>query len=843
MKRPALLLFAAALIAASPLQAQRTDLSGLKFCIDPGHGGHNAANDRYVVPEPGTEFWESESNFKKAMRLDTLLTERGAWVILTRYTNDYPNDEEPSLTARWTLANANNVNWFHSIHSNATGWTTNTTVDYTLILVKEDKTTRQAVWPQAVTLSNLIGPSIQSKVRNQNRSTWTYLDYTFYGGPSTGYNLGVLNGLAMPGELSEGEFHDFFPETRRLMNPLYCKMEAYALRNAFMQYFSVPADTLGIIAGIQYDVATSNPINLTQVRLLPLNRIVTGDSYNNGFYMFDKLPAGTYTVRFETPGYSSDSVQVILGTGATSFVDRSLVSQANPAVVLASPANNDTTVLVNKPVTLSFTKPMDTASVRGAFSINPAVAGTIAWNATNAALTFTPAAYLAPWVTYQIRVDTSARSATGQAFDGNGDGVSGDPFVLSFRTKYMDIFPPAVASASPASLAQLPAPTPVVNITFDEPLNQSTVTASNFLLQLVGGSQQSKTLEYAEANGQGGVTMFIPNGLVAGASYRIRVGGVSDLPGNMIPSTAYPLWQYSIAPGLFEYTVLDSVNPWSTGLRAPDTTGWTGIDVLEAGQSSLRGVGIVSGNPGSFSIRCGWDTTQATWNVLIPLDTASAGGRIRFTKTGTLLRAYVYGDGGKSQVRFCVSDSVDAFPNGPEGHSEASRWIPIDWVGWRALHWDLESDSVGVGGGDGILEGLMRLAGLEFRYVHGLSLPRMQVNLDQIEVIHRGTVSVDEELLTKAVNYSLDPAYPNPFNPTTVVSCQLPVASLVRIVVYDLLGRQVAVLLDEVRAAGNYKIQFDAAGLASGTYIIRMNAVDQGGNGQFTSAQKVMLVR
>jgi len=72
--------------------AQGTDLSGLKFCIDPGHGGHNPANDRLLIPDPGVEFWESESNFQKALRLDTLLQAQGAWVILTRYTNDYPND-------------------------------------------------------------------------------------------------------------------------------------------------------------------------------------------------------------------------------------------------------------------------------------------------------------------------------------------------------------------------------------------------------------------------------------------------------------------------------------------------------------------------------------------------------------------------------------------------------------------------------------------------------------------------------------------------------------------------------------------------------------------------------
>ena len=80
-------------------QAQ-TDLTGVKFCIDPGHGGNNAANDRHVIPDPGTDFWESESNFQKALRLDTLLKARGAWVILTRYTNDYPADDEPSLSAR-----------------------------------------------------------------------------------------------------------------------------------------------------------------------------------------------------------------------------------------------------------------------------------------------------------------------------------------------------------------------------------------------------------------------------------------------------------------------------------------------------------------------------------------------------------------------------------------------------------------------------------------------------------------------------------------------------------------------------------------------------------------------
>jgi hypothetical protein len=64
--------------------------------------------------------------------------------------------------------------------------------------------------------------------------------------------------------------------------------------------------------------------------------------------------------------------------------------------------------------------------------------------------------------------------------------------------------------------------------------------------------------------------------------------------------------------------------------------------------------------------------------------------------------------------------------------------------------------------------------------------------------------------------------YPNPFNPTTVVSYLLPVASRVRLVVYDLLGREVAELVNEEKDAGVYRVTFNATNLPSGTYICRL---------------------
>ena len=66
--------------------------------------------------------------------------------------------------------------------------------------------------------------------------------------------------------------------------------------------------------------------------------------------------------------------------------------------------------------------------------------------------------------------------------------------------------------------------------------------------------------------------------------------------------------------------------------------------------------------------------------------------------------------------------------------------------------------------------------------------------------------------------------FPNPFNPRTVVSYQLPVASSVKLDVYDVLGREVAVLVNERKAAGTHEVTFDGGGLSSGVYFYRLQA-------------------
>lgn len=110
--------------------------------------------------------------------------------------------------------------------------------------------------------------------------------------------------------------------------------------------------------------------------------------------------------------------------------------------------------------------------------------------------------------------------------------------------------------------------------------------------------------------------------------------------------------------------------------------------------------------------------------------------------------------------------------------------------------------------------------------------------LKQLDLDGRGNFSKEIQVeFNCPIVFSLDQNYPNPFNPSTKISYSIPQKENVSLKVYDILGNEVAVLVNEVKEQGVYDINFSALNLASGTYIYKLTA------GTYTSVKKMIFIK
>jgi hypothetical protein len=103
--------------------------------------------------------------------------------------------------------------------------------------------------------------------------------------------------------------------------------------------------------------------------------------------------------------------------------------------------------------------------------------------------------------------------------------------------------------------------------------------------------------------------------------------------------------------------------------------------------------------------------------------------------------------------------------------------------------------------------------------------------------------NLENETKDLKLNFQLEQNYPNPYNPTTIISYSIPQSSFVTLKVYDVLGKEVATLVNETKQPGIYEVKFsagssgDASNLASGIYIYRLTA------GDFIKSSKMILIK
>ena len=385
-----LLIMAACVVSIAMFAA---DLTGKRIYVNPGHGSWGP-NDRpnATIPYPNLPttgmpdtlgFYESNTNLWKCLELRDKLEAAGAYVIMSRtqsgpwpyemVNGDYPDYTYEAYKAlpdyekynRGLLdiadeAEANNMDYFISVHSNAA--TEGNTVNYLSYFYRGDNAGNHVVpgsiemckrsWYHAFECRSMDGlEPTNYDTRDPETSKHILADIDFYHSsydatlPSTGKTytgyLGVLH-HGVPGFLVEGYFHTYQPARHRALNPDYCKQEGIRYFRGVVDYFKADAETKGYILGTVKD--EHNPFTHelykyapnTNDQYAPLNGAVvtlsteagkqiatyTVDQNYNGLFYFPNLEPGTYKLDAVMDGYKPLHRQyqtVVVEANATSY--------------------------------------------------------------------------------------------------------------------------------------------------------------------------------------------------------------------------------------------------------------------------------------------------------------------------------------------------------------------------------------------------------------------------------------------------------------------------------------------------------------------------------------------
>jgi hypothetical protein len=346
-----------------------------------------------------------------------MLESAGATVIMTRVTNTTADDLPLSQIV--AMANQSNSDFLLSIHSNAGNGIANHVLmlhagvdlndTYVYNTFDPNNPAHKLISDKSREISTEIAKNLYSNqittwssgysVRGEKTFARTAMAYT------DGY--GVMRGLTVPGVISEGMMHDYIPETYRLMNMEYKWLESWHFFKSFCTYFNGGQIPTGNIAGSVRDSrikleTTYNkfngrdqmlPLNGAKLTVLETNEEYTVDQLQNGVFVFKNLTPGTYNIKAEVTGYYSQTQPITVTANNTAYFNFSLnrIRNTPPQVVSYSP-NVTITDSVNASTTIeiNFNWDMDEASTRAAFSISPAIEGTITFEDSQYRLRFTP---------------------------------------------------------------------------------------------------------------------------------------------------------------------------------------------------------------------------------------------------------------------------------------------------------------------------------------------------------------------------------------------------------------------------------------------------------------------
>ncbi|MCF8380549.1 MAG: N-acetylmuramoyl-L-alanine amidase [Bacteroidales bacterium] len=507
--------------------AQAPDFSGLKIMINPGHGG-NDSNDRGMP----NGFWESESNLTKGLWLRDLLEARGSdSIIMSRVLNRTEDDLPLSQIA--AMANANQVDLFISIHSNASNQSSN--FPLTIFNGKSETPTI----PEAKVWARILWEHLITNKATHWTSTIPHYIGDLTLNPSWTSGYGVLWPLQVPGIISEGSFHDYQPEVDRLLNLEYRKQEAWNIMYAMTDYFQLPGrDETGNITGIIRDSLLLNvgytiqnspdrflPVNGSKVEILETGEQYLVDQQNTGFYYFDSISPGDYHLIFSAPDYFTDTVLISVNPHQHNHLNYWLRADKTmaPKIVGYSPADGGTIECFD-PLQITFNMNMDAASFPSAFSISPQISGSFSWDDEFLNVSFQPDIPYETNTEYTVFIDSTAEHQWGVSLD--------TTLEFSFTTGNRNRF--ILESSFPAGEQQNVSPYLQFRLFFDAPLNSASLINAINIIASDGSSMTTKGAKILSVDDKGHYYFSAASDLNFDEDYVLQIlGSIKDV--NNIP--------------------------------------------------------------------------------------------------------------------------------------------------------------------------------------------------------------------------------------------------------------------------------------------------------------------
>ncbi len=764
-------------------------LQNVKIYVNPGHGGHDA-NDRNVVIAPFLQgdpngFWESNSNLDKGLHLRDLLQGAGASVIMSRVTNTSADDR--NLTGIAEEANANGVDFMISIHSNAH----NGSVNYPLMLFHGWD--NDPLLPASMDIANLFWENLISNTAGH----WTYTNRAVRGdksfAPADWNGYGVLRPLTVPGLISEGAFHDYIPETYRLMNMDYKQLEAWHFYRSFLKYYANAADPKGKVAGHVRDVITKVtsysfalnspdqqlPLNGAVVTLNPGGLKYTVDNMNNGFFLFDNLTPGQYSLTVENQGYYAQSVVDVPVIANTVTYRNVLLQQVRdqPLRVVSHSPNVDPSDVVNAgtSIDLVFNYEVDRPSFEAAFSIAPSVEGTFTYSDQDRQVSFRPNGPLEKSTLYQVRIDKSAKHV--------GDLAMTEDYIFSFTTANRNKL--SILSHYPAHQQGGVYPNTFIRIYFDRAVMTDKLTSQITLADRTGKVITKTALESNTVFGEMGSVAFRAMNLIPGMEYTVTVDGAlldaDNLPLGAVNSFSFTVASVPTQTG----TLLDD---FETNRLALSSTHSVNIDAAKTFTGLYSTIKMNS----KYSQRMLYNFTAPNAVMQIGYDTPFA-----LVRKNQSLGLFVWGDYSMAQLSVLISNS---------GSIQEIPLTDIDFGGWQFKFINLNSLPFE---GEGLIEGFRLVAGPNAISKSGFVL------LDQMVSVEGTFTGVEDHLLQPSGFVVV----PNPVRNQFRIVNEMDGVSSVDFVITDLSGRLVM-----QRKGFSVMDPVDVSNLKPGVYLIQIKS-------------------